>query len=405
MINVFHKMVFMLLMALGVVFTWRGVSKSEDLQRKIHSLPGPLPLVLQWYFLLFAVFVSLFLWGETNVFTSDYIETKMLNPALVKDLYDANGFTAEQRDELRIDGWLRWLSLSSPLVGGIAFLILAFHFLKNVFEGYSQRCNSNDELSRSCPWMVSNRQDMVLLIIMMPAVFILMSMRSTSRMWMVMRGYHTGDEAETDIALYKENFELAAICQYFTVFVFIQLCVSFLVEQKASEDMKTAIKWAGFQGAYAWCIIGSIHSVILFVLAYGGHHWDLSPEQLEKLEKGEHTIGMMASAMSLLCTYNMLVICKLDYVKKSLGNASMKFNGTKILLLLGPNQLKVLTLLITNPALSAIFSFLELSNQRVRLMHSSLLCYECLAVVIVNFVSWKESADMEKPPDYIKLDA
>lgn len=388
-ISIFHKMCFMLLFGLISIFSWRVACKKTELQRKIHSLPGPLPLMVQWYFLLFALFMFLFLWIESDVFLSDFVKSKMLSPEIID-----------------IPGWLRWFSISSPFIGGIAFVFLAYHFSKNVMVGYNKRKDSADELARSCPWMVTKRQDMVLLIIMMPAVFILMSMRSTSRMWMVMRGYHVGAEAATDRALYKENFELAAVCQYYTVFVFAQLCLSFLVEQNATEDVKKAMKWVGFQGAYAWCIIGGIHSVILFTLAYGGHHWNLSPEQLEKMEKGEKTIGMMASAMSLLCTYNMLVICKLSYVKASLGNASMKFNGTKILLLLGPNQLKVLMLLITNPALSSMFAFLGMNgdDDRVKLVHSSLLCYECLAVVCVNYFSWEEDSET-MADNYEQLDA
>jgi len=96
----------------------------------------------------------------------------------------------------------------------------------------------------------------------------------------------------------------------------------------------------------------------------------------------------------------MLVVCKLPYMKAALGNASMKFNGTKILLLLGPNQLKILMSLTVDAAVMGpkkqLAGFLNLSKERAMLLHSSLLSIECLAVVILNLVSWRGSRDAEK---------
>jgi len=223
-------------------------------------------------------------------------------------------------------------------------------------------------------------------------------------MWMVMRGWHTGAEAITDEALFHENLELAAVCQYYTVFIFSQICISFLEEQHGSADMKKAIRFVGFQGVWSWCIVGSVHSVLLFSLAFLGHHIDTNDDSekqmLAKLALAEKTVSTIASVLSLLCTYNMLVVCKLQYMRQALGNASMKFNGTKVLLLLGPNQLKILMALTTNALGAAdadstkgwLVGLLDLSKERAMLLHTSLLSFECLLVVVLNLVSWRDSA-------------
>lgn len=298
----------------------------------------------------------------------------------------------------------------------VAFIILLVHAILNVAQGARWRKENGTEAEKSLNWKTSERQELVLLVITMPAVFIIMSVRSTARMWMVMRGWHVGADAATDLALFEENLELAAVCQYYTVFVFSQICVSLLEEQKGSKDMKTAIKFVGFQGVYAWCIIGSIHSILLFAIAFSGHHIDQTdPQQVAMYAKGraaEKTVGLIASVLSLLCTYNMLVVCKLPYMKSALGNASMKFNGTKVLLLLGPNQLKILMSLTTDAATvgpkKQLASILGLSTERAMLLHSSLLCFECLFVVILNFVSWRGDANADSMhmygDEYTKLD-
>lgn len=381
---------------------WRALCRLPSVQKTLHKLPAP--VLFQWYTICFFAFGAFLMECLGNIVLADYIGTEWLNPDKVEDLWDKNNLAQDLRDDYAIPGWLRWISLVSPMVGTVAFVILIVHAVLNVTSGARWRKENGTEEEKQLNWRTSDRQELVLLVITMPAVFIIMSVRSTERMWMVMRSWHVGDEAITDLALFEENLELAAVCQYYTVFVFSQICVSLLEEQKGSKDMKTAIKFVGFQGVYAWCIIGSIHSIILFVIAFGGHHIDQNdPRQVAVLAKGraaEKTVGTIASVLSLLCTYNMLVVCKLPYMKAALGNASMKFNGTKILLLLGPNQLKILMSLTVDAAVMGpkkqLAGFLNLSKERAMLLHSSLLSIECLAVVILNLVSWRGSRDAEK---------
>jgi len=411
-VPLWHKLVFLLLMFLIVSGVWRALNRLSSVQKVLHKFP--VPVLLQWYTICFLAFAAFLLECLGNIVLFDYRDANWLDPDQIEDLWNERNISADLRDDLALPGWLRWISLISPMAGTVAFVILLVHAVLNVVHGSRWRKENGNEEEQVLSWKTSDRQELVLLVITMPAVFIIMSIRSTERMWMVMRGWHTGANAATDLALFEENLELAAVCQYYTVFIFSQICVSLLDEQKGSKDMKTAIKFVGFQGVYAWCLIGSVHSILLFVIAFFGHHIDESdPTQVAVLAKGraaEKTVGTIASVLSLLCTYNMLVVCKLPYMKKALGNASMKFNGTKILLLLGPNQLKILMSLTTDAAIAGpkkqLASFLDLSTERAMLLHSSLLSIECLAVVILNLVSWRGDAERIHMygNDYVKLE-
>lgn len=383
-ISIFHKLVFVLLFYLVCIGAWRWVSFKHSVQSCLHRLWLPFRIIFQWYCLLWFVFLGLFADVFAQIVISVRTNSHNLEPGMIKQhLVDkvASGYLAPQQvDNLMMPAWMRIFSLVSVLVGGLSLAIIAVHVFKIIRRG--SRYNANSQF----PWMIRGRQDMLFLLVVMPSVFIIMSMRSTSRMWMVMTAEHTGADAATDMALFKENFELAEVCQYYVVFVFSQLCISFLNEQEASQDMKTAIKYVGFQGVYVWCLIGSVHSVILFGLAYS-HNFNLAPATMLKLQDIEAKAGLLASAMSLLCTYNMLVICKLPYMQTALNNASMKFNGTKVLLLLGPNQLKVLL---------ALTKFPILSEERAMLLHSSLISIECLLVAALNFFAWEIQGGKDK---------
>merc|ERR1719401_2601479 len=91
----------------------------------------------------------------------------------------------------------------------------------------------------------------------------------------------------------------------------------------------------------------------------------------------------------------MLVVCKLPFMLKHIDSPGKKFFGLKILVLVAPNQLKIILSLMSGgehgdqAGKSAIVGSLGLSKERAYLLHSSLLFYECLFVVIFNFLFWR----------------
>merc|ERR1711990_1030203 len=95
---------------------------------------------------------------------------------------------------------------------------------------------------------------------------------------------------------------------------------------------------------------------------------------------------------------------KMETVSAEVGGVNSKFNATRFLLLIGQGQQVVLTAVTTsNPMydqvirvihkLSPTLAGLEwhFSNYQALLLNSSLLCYECLLVVIANYFVWKDA--------------
>jgi len=115
-----------------------------------------------------------------------------------------------------------------------------------------------------------------------------------------------------------------------------------------------------------------------------------------KIMKTLDPVLMFATVLSVV---NMLCLGKMDAVKRVLRRANAKFNATRALLLVGQVQFSVLRRFITtnetSPLLHTLHKFKRLGEypefgiHQARLLHSSLLCFECLIVAIVNFIVWK----------------
>jgi len=374
------KIVFCTGAILFFVLVWRHFTKRDRMQDWLHGLPGPLKWLLQWYSVMFVGLTLLM--GETmyTIIRYTYIGSYMLDPA-----HFENGASG-------IHKGIRYISLAGPMVGTLAFLFIIGHVIKSVKASARWR-----EKKGHNKFFVNRREDMVLLVIAMPAVSTIMAVRSVSRMWMVMRGADTLENggAQMDESLYLENLEFSNVAQFYVVFEFTQLCMTFLAEA-ANAEYQWAMRFAGFQGVYFWVGCGAIRSIFDFVVAFLRAHPSFSAVvgiplqavldlQILVLEK----ISTVFSVLTLICVYNMFVICKLSYIKDALGNASLKFMGMRLLLIISVIQPKVLSKL-------AEYQFHDLTEDNARILHASLLSIECLVVVCFNFYAWEIDIDKDK---------
>lgn len=310
---------------------------------------------------------------------------------------------------------VRRLALMAPAAGMVAFLIVALHVWANVKFGHKLNMES-DEIHRQLPWKPRARQNMVLLVIAMPTVFIVMAMRGEIRMWAVMTGsawlpyvklesqmenpLTNWTEVKTlQLATYTTDLELASTFQYYTVWSFGQLCASYFL--RAPLEYRQALTWAGLQGVYFYVLIGVVRSVGDFVVTVLSESKDpgkaFLAQQLQ--EKVLNQIGPVFTVGTMLCVYNMYIIAKMKDVTDHLGKASLKFQATRVLLLVSQIQLQVLIGITAGsklqqaieklPApLNQTADYLHLSVYRAKLLHASLLGFECLAVIIVNRFMW-----------------
>lgn len=108
--------------------------------------------------------------------------------------------------------------------------------------------------------------------------------------------------------------------------------------------------------------------------------------------------------MTVICVVNMFIVCKMDSVQTKMPNANSKFTGARVLLIFAEVQKNVLS----------VFTFGSPFNVQIKrilghegltfftpelffLVHVTLLIWECLAIVIMNFIWWKPwSLDVEQ---------
>lgn len=388
MIHIWQKLVFDLLFFLMFLIFWKYVTSYKRMQEWIHSLPCILPVCLQWYSLLIGVVFFIGVKAFVDIVTDDFVDTNFLDPDLILKEFETKGTIMDEA--VMLPSWLRYFSLTSPFVGMLAFAICVIHFV--------QQSRANMKYAkRAKKYWFNKPQDMLAVVIVTPAIFVAMSIQSTNRMWMIFTGVHIGADRVTDMALFHENFELAACCQYVVVFLFARLCFYVMDLHNENKDIKRVLSLVGFQGVNSWILVGLVHSMLVFFTAYMGHNYEwygLTKDQIERLAAKIPTISNAASLFSLQCTYNMLVICRLPLLKDDLGDVGRKFSGTKLMLLIAPNQLKVLMMLTSpqqhNAMANIAHTMLNLSVERAMLLHSSLMCYDCLAVVLFNYYYWRD---------------
>merc|ERR1712137_281819 len=129
----------------------------------------------------------------------NYFGDKWLDPEICQEKYNHHHLTPVAQAQRRLPEWLRHFSLITPIFGLIAFILIGVHVVHFTKQAYVLNQKSSDERLSKYPNQHTRRQDMVLLVIAMPAVFLIMSLRSTSRMWMIVSGHGTGAESNLDM--------------------------------------------------------------------------------------------------------------------------------------------------------------------------------------------------------------
>jgi len=374
------KLVFVCLLWLIAIAVWRqlGLRHESDkrqawkrIQTFLHA-HSYIDVCLQWYtflYLLLMFFMALALWNNIDLILT------VPNPDMPV--------------------WLLRLSKGSLVVGVLGFVWTTWYGIYDIRQGSWFRM----KMKQPFPWLPSKRQDMVIIVNAVPIIFIVMSMQSTARMWMVISGRYGEYGKDVDLALYRENLDLAQVCQYYTVFMFARLNWNFLKDRCQPETLKI-VKLAGFQGLHAWVLVGAVYSSFNFGMAYAQahlcpsvEHYDTAHKKLctfmwEKVPVIKEHITDVLGAMTMLCVYNMSLVCEFGPIKDALGNAFLKFSGTRQLLLAAQGQPKILHN-------SRVMSLLRLDQHQTDVLHSCLLTYWCLSVIALNYFSWEFGAKKE----------
>jgi len=235
-------------------------------------------------------------------------------------------------------------------------------------------------------------------------------------------------------AEYFSDLEIAAICQFCTVWSFARIMSAVLSDTNllhrsrlediegagdskeltavvVAEDYKNTIMYAGFLGVWVFVVVGVVRSILdlAFCMFRSSERFSLLGDSL--YTSCHDLITTVFSAFTLVCVLNMAIIGNSPIVRHKLGGANMKFLGTRILLLVMDMQQKVLDAFVYGGALYKsldkvggkvqiqsmsldIHSF-EHSDELSKLKNLTFLNVWILIVAIFNLAMWS-SLDLEE---------
>jgi hypothetical protein len=287
---------------------------------------------------------------------------------------------------------------------------------------------------KSNPWSLNEVDELVLLVIIMPAFFMVMATYSLIRKLQIFLGSSFvatqtswDDYVNWRQSTYSIDLACAAAFQYFTVAAFAKLCsgafgLDALIEQLITNELELrvdynklagpnrdkkalefsqketlqkendhhvfALNWAGLQGILAYILVGFFRSIcaiataVMVELKFKGIE-----EQWLKLS---NTLQPVFGFTSALCIYNWFVIQKLpDVIEAFEGTPTRKFLAVRLLILCGDFQKTFLQVIGSHP------EFLNwgfrLSSHQVDLIQTLLLILECSFVIVWNFWYWRDT--------------
>jgi len=409
------------------ILIWQAICDSERGYDLLKRTCGCFTRFISWYVLMFAGLGFLFLRTWLDVVKFEYVKLRFLNE---EGLWrNTTGLTHEDLVDVHhnchFTNGTRFISLASPIPGAIALFIVIYH----VYSFTSER-------SEYMKYLECRRlRNMIIMTLAMPAFYAAMSLRATIRIWSVMTGSAwpnaehicgTGDECNweqvkaLELATYNTDLGVASTFQFFAVFMFGQICRGYLkkspflrtnvrgsADEAEHERYKTRLSVAALQGIYFYVLIGIARSACQVLAAVGSempeYRGKAAAFQAAALEK-TNTVNMFVTIAGV---FNMFLIGNLKDVSNHLGNTNMKFNGTRALLLVSQIQLQVLQALTSGSALQlkiqhstishygivkAALKVFKWTTYQADLMHVSLLSFECLMVVLLNWSQWKKGA-------------
>lgn len=490
----------------------RLVFSLERVQRRVHRLSWPwlwqwytVTMLLLGFFLLRTFYDVV----KYDICGYSFLASPLIQRN-IDSIKDSQGrpLSDEEKMGLGFSTWLRWLAIATPFLSVVAFLLIAVHiwlYARCVIDKSKAQLNLKRErgLSKPCHelrdsrvrckgelatiiqvdveenllpykvetesgvqdwvgkeelelvfdtplhWHFQAESDLALLVIIMPAFFVVMALRAEIRILEIMTGewaaspagqriFATWDEVKlTYSSLYTTDLELGSAFQFLTVWAFARLCcrhlhLGHMVREvqdrlesmslelnrrrshsndshlkdvrgeilnklrKASDEQQSSLVWAGMQGIWAYIFVGAVRTL-----------FDMAEATLKTIYRNEEAamvlqeqvltrLGPVFAFSALLCVYNSTIIFGMTVIKdeNALGKwANLKFLGTRILLLLCQFQPVILSV-VGDKA----FGF---SCHQERLTNATLLSAECLIVAGFNFWSlgdWRQSSSYETSP-------
>jgi len=340
----------------------------------------------------------------------------------------------EFRSTFQVEPWLRNLNDVAVSTGPITLMLCVYHvYTFLVLPGHRDSLEREDR--SALPWMPFRRVRYLLLIFILPTLYVASALRGNIRIWSLLTG--NGEAHLTEpwehvtmvaIEMYKTDMEVANFLQYVAVWSFAALCGLFISEhflsfenhgllsQSSSSELKSlkdelqmVIQWPAFIGVWGFIVVGLIQSASCFTVSEMMQHERYKDAAIKAQGALESVLKPILATFTILAVINMVMLSSVKIVRDKLGNANLKFNGTRILIIVGNIQSSVIAMFtkgsklyeaaLSNRAMldAKVFSRLpfdfqisdfEFSLEKGYLLHVSLLLLECLLVVCMNILFW-----------------
>lgn len=393
-----------------LIIVWKLVTTHPNVQKALHSY-GDIPaFLLQWYTLAYIGLTVLYVRTIYDFVLFDYGKyTFLSHGAYVKNIEaiahaenwsDQKAHDAQwnERDsDMCLPSFLRWTCLIAPWLGLLGYYKVSTQ-LYHIAHSGMQEAEQEHEDTR---WHLDSRYYMKMLIVFMPAVFIVMALRAMIRVLAVVTGsgFHVGSDWDAIVsgekAEYTMDLEMAATFQYYAVLCFGLLTAQILA--KNAED-KFVMTTAGLLGLIGFVVVGSLRSIMNIAFAAIGLAHNKNIDALHKtiLDK----LGPVFMFATVLCVLNMQILGKTKQVEAVEPGTNNKFMATRILLIIGQVQLSVLMAVCND---SPSFKQLEtasgkdlretalqwsFNSNEAMLLHACLLSLEAMAVALYNARVW-----------------
>jgi len=393
--------------------------RKEDFQAVLHKeFPDYAPL-LQYHSLVYGMLLVFLLWCCLKMLLNDlavFQGPEVVENVLNKTLEAAPELTrSDRRDwylELQISPGLLACSANAPIAVLFTVMLSGAHIRTLVLESARSPCDLQ--------WLPSSKQDKILQILLLPAVYAVLVLQSVVRAWAAMVGHgwsewllrsglDWADAVQVHMEHYKANLAVANFVEMYTLICFSTLCLASLSEAQALDTLQRPFRNLLMHGLYGFVLVGFCKIACeLWICAIVDNQgvegaYDLKPFRITWIAGADHDSGipgffagtivwdatllqMLDAALHIILVFASLQglhciirVCAIPELAEA--NARWKFLGTEVLILVAQLQYAVLDIV-------AMYDSSIITLYQAKLWHASLLSYECFIVSVLHWRHW-----------------
>lgn len=382
-------------------------------QKKLFGLA-----CLQWYGITGLGLTFFMIHTMWDIVKYDYKSAHFLDPHVIQ----SKNPDQAKYPIVHLPVWLRAMSLVAPWIGAIGFAISIWKSFLLVMYSLKGSGVSGPALHQCI--------DQLLVIIGVPQVFVVFSLRAIIRQWEVMtlsfcwhdwKAQTECTDWESMIFLVRDqcklNMYFAQAFQFYAMWEFGELCGHFMSDgrigwirdkdgttregiqyndgttkgsKQIMKEYRSAIKWAAGLALYAFAGIGMLKSIFVFAMTVVINTMRDENEKVNEIvDFVQHKVDPVFAFATILCVINMFLISRIETLKEAIGeNINLKFHGTRMMLLVVQIQPQVLKFLTINPKKEGQWwAFID--EDQAILLNVTLVLYWCFSVSVVNAKVWE----------------